>query len=648
MYSKNISDTTPSTYYAYFISKDNIDKIKEIKDNKAKKDEILKNIPDNIIEKNNKLSFTKLNDIVNVSYNGSILDLNNNISNYNNDKLNLEKKKEIIFDINNCFGLNEKNTDYNILQKLEIKKEIINNENVNFLYNDVEISLINDSEHHSYFHIGYFYDYDGYTVNNDKNIICLDLNGMNIKFSAINYYMSYNTNTLYHYSSLSNLEKINPEGEDKLMFYVKTCYNLFPPYTLEEYIEINEENDINPDDNNIHNNNLVTVSEILNSIDPEHPDDPYIFKDIPIYKVSEEIPADSPEGFYLIFKSESSQKYCRLVYYKNNEIMYELNPIFCINFYKKINDEEPIIYNNYYQLINENNNSKLKYKIKKQINNKDDLISFINSHMFCEISNIKNTNDKYNIIDNSNYKTNNISSNNLFFNDEIILDKSFNTITLSSLNPFNSNQYLRLIKSFINDKPKLNDITTNNYYLTIPERFRPNYVFKTLIPIECYYINSSLIPNSSSSSTNNTQTYNLVYNDNDNATLILNSSSLYNNYGEIKLNDLIIKKTYVPLIVMPNGFVYIDTSSVNLIINEQLELNKIHSTEDNNIEYENLYVLRKINICAFSFNYDNTLNINKKDFDYYNNFENNNPSFVYQLTTNNHPVNPDSSSSGPG
>ena len=675
MYSKSISDTTPSTYYAYFVSKDNIDKIKDIIDNKAKKDEILKNIPDNIIEKNNKLSFTKLNDIVNVSYNGSILDLNNNnISDYNNNNISLNLSNENIYNFNNIIGLNktiEDENDIKVKQKLFIDKE---NNNI-YLYNDFETYKLKYDDDDTY--INYFYNFDNYYHSkflnfNETTFIIIDPEKETPHFE----------DTFLTYLMKKRNFKIDSSSQ-QLVTYYTTCFdlsdethNITNNYIEfdEKYNELNEFNEQNINELITGTYNLLLAENIYNEPGNVYHYQlnyfPYEIINIIKKQLNQNtLPTFEETGYYFCYfeKQEEEQEteiYYNLIYYNNdNQTIKIINPIYFIAYDKKLEHmEQPIISYNFYISNIKINKETLnipemyvftyKCKTKKRLfdenNNFNDLSNYIYRHIMCELNyksfdkpffdfnNFiydKNTNiTNYNIIDNSNSKTNNISSNNLYFNDEIILDKTFNTITLSSLNPFNSNQYLRLIKSFINDKPKLNDITNNNYYLTIPERFRPNYVFKTLIPIECYYINSSLIPNSSSSSTNNTQTYNLIYNDNDNATLTFNSSSLYDNYGEIELNDIITKKTYAPLIIMPNGFVYIDTSSINLIINEQLELNKIHTTEDNNIGYENLYVLRKINICAFSFNYDNTLKMNKKDFDYYNNFENNNPTISYQLS----------------
>lgn len=689
MYSKSISDTTPSIYYAYFISKDNIDKIKEIKDNKAKKDEILKNIPDNIIEKNNKLSFTKLNDIVNISYNGSILNLNdNNISNYNNDNISLNVSNQNIYNFNNMIGLNRtqnEDVDYKIKQKLFIDKE---NDYI-YLYNDFETYKLKYDDDT---YINYFYNFDNYNYSkflyfNETAFIITDPEKETPHFedTFLTYLMKKRN---FYFDS----------GSQQIISYYTTCFDLSGErYNItNNYIEFDEKtNELNEfNEQNINElikdtYKLLLTEDIYN----EHENiyhyqlnyPPYNTIDIIKKQINQNtLPTFEETGYYFCYFEKQEQEteiYYNLIYYDvDNQTIKIINPIYFIAYDKKLeNMEQPIIsYNFYISNIKTNKETldipemyvftykcKTKKKLFDENNNFNDLSNYIYRHIMCELNyksfdnplydfdNFiydKNTNnDIYNIIDNNNTNTNNITSNNLYFNDKIVLDKFLNLITFSSLNPYNSNQYLRLIKSFINDKPQLNDITSNNYYLTIPERFRPNYVFKTLIPIECYYINSSLIHNTSSSSSNKLH-YDLIYKDNKTAILTLYNDNIksIDNYGKINLNNIKIKKTYAPLIIMPNGFVYIDTSSINLIINEQLELNKIHSTEDNNIEYENLYVLRKINICAFSFNYDNTLNINKKDFDYYNNFENNNPIIDIQLSANNHPLGPGSSSSSPG
>ena len=620
MYSNSISDTTPANYYAYFISEDNINKIKNTLDNKAKRDEILKNIPSNIIEKNNKISFTKLNDFVNISYNGSILDIDEGTLNDFSAKINTN----YTYNINNMLGLNNKNTNYNILQKLFIKEETINDETKKYLYNDFTLNLKNNL-----FSIGYFYDYDNYTVNNDDKVLQFGISKLDDLF-LIN-----GTNL----NSITNL--INNENPENPILSYECCYNLYSPYIINNYLELNEQTKLFPDDteeikNEINNFNFISSLEIINS-----ENNPYIFNEFSINKINLNEPTEPIDGINFYYKIDDNNNYAKLVYIQNNQIIREYNPIYRICYIKKINeDEQPIIFNNYYQYSIKNNT--LISKTKKELTNEEgynDLNSYIKNHLICELNNY---NEETKLIFNENKKdvyTNNISSNKLYYDDIFNFNNISQNISLSSINPFKSKQYLRLIKSFINDIPKSKDITTNNYYEVIPERFRPNSIMKFLIPIECCYYNSSLFINSSNSSSNTQNTPDtpdtqntpeIIFNEtldfnNENVNIILSIfSTLTNNYGTININNKISKNIYAPLIILPNGLIYIDISSINTIIQEELNtLNNINITEDI-IEYNDFYVLRHINILAFDNIYDTSIKLNKDDLKYYYTFNNNN------------------------
>ena len=86
---------------------------------------------------------------------------------------------------------------------------------------------------------------------------------------------------------------------------------------------------------------------------------------------------------------------------------------------------------------------------------------------------------------------------------------------------------------------------------------------------------------------------------------------------------------------MPNGSTFIDLSSINIIIQQQLDsLQNINISEVSSnifIQYSNLYVLRNINICAFSNNYDTSIKLNKNDSLYYYTFNNNDILFSYNI-----------------
>jgi len=632
MSSNSISNTTPSTYYAYFVSKDNLDKIRDIIDLKAKKDEIVKNIPDDIIDKNNKLSFTKLNDIVNISYNGSILDINeNDLKNFNKDDLNLKLINKSKFDIKNILGLNQFNPDFNIYQKLEIKDEIINNNKQKFLYNDLIINNYDDYK----FNIGYFYDINNYKVDNDNHI--LTFNNLYFIYNQLRFHYIEGSNLSKSFDDsvyLFNLEKIDTSGYDDKVLNFVICYNIFSPYKLNDYIEIKEEGS-HPDINNIHNLNLVSAKEILENYDPDNPDThTYIFNGIDINIISDsEMSEIHTDGFYLIYSKFDTIYLSAMVYYRNNEIINVINPIYAINYSI---DTYFRGYNNYYQYTIENNKEYLICKTKRKINdnNNDDLKNYINCHIFGELNNFSyDVNNIFNLIDNNkSSNSNNISSNNLFYDDIIYNNvdgnNPENNLISISFNPFNSNQYLRLIKSFINDKPNINDLSTDNYYELIPHRFRPECMIKLLIPIECIYINSKLNTDLNKDIIDNYSNIDIIYND-ENAIINIDTNNTYSNAGNLTFNNLKIKKCYAPLIILPNGFIYINTSSINLLLPEQIENIKNININNNNLNYENIYILRKINICAFNNIYDTSLKLNKNDLKYYYSFKNNDINIFY-------------------
>lgn len=650
--------TKNKEYYTYFISnkiKEEIDKYED----DEKKEKILENIPEDIIEqktykmnnnyitknfRNCKLHFTKNNNIVNLTYNGLVnnfsLDDINNIDNTS------YIKKSISFNINDIIGLENKDEEYNILQN-------INNDAENNILSNNIIMYGKKNDNYEYI---YDYIYDDYYIYRNINIKLTyeENNKINLISDLLmetiindEYYIIYNINGEKYYIDNNILKNING-GED---------------------IEISIINLNNEENNFIGEINFDNIKDyVLLMFSYSIGSGGMLFYSLyNVDKINKKLTRINNEEVKLCIKDTEEKLYLIYSYNYNNKTLNTLTSFNFIN--KDINDlniwlsyyiihKNNIIINNNYNIINDNYDDKLYSKkiypptgSNNYINNENNIIY---NTIFPSIFNqlyygryIK----QFSAIDpedNSIIITyNGISSINIIENNEENNDEEKNNDEENNEEENIENGIDNNIKNYYEEekiediKPNINDITENNYYELITDIYKPKTIQKLLIPIQCLYSLTTIKEtfNNQNNQLNQNITNLEFLKDINNSNIIINI--FLNNITNININstDLKINYSYIPLLILPTGELILKFDEMNINIKEYLDYGK-SLNEDTNLtfEYPYIWMLRKINIPSFSLTYNLNLEnlilkqtdiINKIDYnaEHYKNINNINISF---------------------
>ena len=649
MSNKNKIHTKNKEYYTYFISND-IKKEIEKYSGDEKNEKILENIPENIIEQktikiNNisktknfrkgKLHFTKNNNIVNLSYNGLI----NNISLDDINDIDNNSYIETYISIDDyIIGLEKLDEEYNILQNITY--------NNNILTNNIKLFGKKD-ENKDYYN--YLYEYENYyqifiniiikltNEEDEEQILNFTSDLLMDTIHNDEYYIIYNINNKNYYFDNNENKLININNiEDKIDI------NL---------INLTKDNDIYISNINFENiNDYVILCFILSG------------------QGSDSIP------FYSLYKVDKNNN--KLIRINNEKVKLKINDEKDIIYNYNYNDKTLQTLINV-DLSNIQNTNELKNILRLNTINKgvnhyisDYIIKNDNYDDKLYSNNIYSpTETNINIINNNvNYKTNfcNILKQNYFgryFKQFSAIDPETNNIeiTYKGVSPidivedtsksndennennendedndeeenedetYEENRINNEIEEYYNNeeeennedneiKPKIDDITDDNYYELITEIYRPKTIQKLLIPIQCLYSFTS-IKNTSLIEIQPEDNYNININDLEFIKDINNSKIIFKfiNKDEI-IRTVLINSTdtkiitqYIPLLILPTGELILKLNDLNINTKEYIEYGKeLPEHSSLTFEYPYIWMLRKINIPSFSINYD--LNLDK-------------------------------------
>lgn len=630
MNNKNQIHTKNKEYYTYFISNDIKEEINKYTGDE-KNEKILENIPEDIIEqktfkinnisktknfRNCKLHFTKNNNIVNLTYNGLVNNFSlNDINSIDN---NSYVKNYVSFNVNNIIGLDKKDEEYNILQNIYYNNNVISN-NIN-IYGQKD-----NSENNSYF---YFYKKDLYyhiyrnvniklTYNNNQINLITDL----LKDEVINdnYYVIYTINNEKYYYDFNNILKNINGGEDIIV----------------SFINLSKQNNFyngEIDFDNINDYVILSYYNISSETIPYNS----LFK---VDKINKTLIRINDEEVRLCI-NENSNEYLNYTYNYSNKILSTITSFDYTN--KSIDDLYIWLINNiiYKDFVKRN----INYEIMND-NYDDKLYS----------TSIYPPTGSFNYIDNNNYNIYNTLFPSIFkqlyygryFKQFSAIDPEDNTISITykgishidiiedttknnddnNENEDNeenndeetyeedgiNNEIKEYYEEEVNNdeeeiKPKIDDITDDNYYELITEIYRPKTIQKLLIPIQCLYSLTSII------NTSNEQTHNpteqiiteLDFNkDVSNSKITINIPLDDINTININSTDIKIKQFYIPLLILPTGELILKFDELNINQKDYLNYGKsLPETTELTFNYENIWMLRKINIPSFSSTYN--------------------------------------------
>ena len=631
MSNKNQIHIKNKEYYTYFISNDIKEEIEKYSGDE-KNEKILEYIPNNIIEKKTikfkniikdkifrkgKLHFTKNNNIVNLTYNGIIdtfnLDDLKNIDNnsYVDDVINIE---------DNIIGLNVKDETYNILQNISYNNNIIIN----------NIKLYGKKENNT---ISYNFKNDNFYIYYNMNIKLKYLENNVEHFIEL-------TDNLYKDSITDTYYVIFLLNDKKYIYYYDNEEEEGRKHKLKN---INDEQDtiiINYVELTLENNNLF-IGDI------EFNDNQYVILNYYITGPSGGVP------HYVLYRVDNENKtlneidgYNILLGEENKKIEFSFNEENNIlNGLVEFNITNKTI-NNLKDWLNDNTiNRKIVINEEYKIMNE----KYNNSYNLYSNSYISPVGTKYTINDDKLYVYTNLS--NIFKQNyygryfkqfsavdpenneiqitykgepsiEVIVEKKDDEEDNNEEDGINKEieNYYEEIEQKQNEeeqiKPKIDDITDDNYYEYITEIYRPKTIQKCYIPIQCIYTLTS-ITNTDRDSNNHIENLNIninpekfsIKNDIDNSISNFNIEldDIYTVYIN-STDDILIKDYYIPLLILPNGELILKLDEFDLIDKKPyLDYGKTITTNNLTFDYPSIYMLRKLIIPSFSCIYNLTL-----------------------------------------
>ena len=667
MSNKNKIHTKNKEYYTYFISNDIKEEIDKYSDDE-KNEKILENIPENIIEQktikiNNisktknfrkgKLHFTKNNNIVNLSYNGLInnisLDDINDIDNNSYIINNINKE------VNNIIGLDKKDENYNIEQNITY-----NNMNI---INNITLYKNKDEDDEDYLYNYCYYiknnnnieEYEKYNIFINIPIQLTDEENNKINFNTdlLFDYVDYINDYYVIYQINNKKYTFNYEGDTQ---HIQQLINIDDESDKINitYIKLTEENNIltgEIDFNNIEDyvilNNLKFFGEIPT---------PYVS----LYYVNKNkktLTRINNEIVKLKISDEENNIILYYLYNYNNKTLKTNNSLDLLNKtneeldnwlkYYVIQSEYNIIDYNNFEIKNDNYDDKLYSNniysptgttfynnyIENEIYYKTILFNLKQNYfgryfkqfsaIDPEINNIEITYKGVSPID--------IIEDTSKFNDENNEENEDNNNDDEEENDeetYEENGINNEIEEYYNNeeeennedneiKPKIDDITDDNYYELITEIYRPKTIQKLLIPIQCLYSFTS-IKNTSTNNIRPQDNYNINVNDLEFIKDINNSKIIFKNIKDnniirtvlINSTDTKIITQYIPLLILPTGELILKLNDLNINTKEYIKYGKeLPEHARLTFEYSYIWMLRKINIPSFSINYD--LNLDK-------------------------------------